>query len=256
MANRKYFQHEKIFLSQRSCPDPLAFGSSPTRGAFRAIRGGRPAPPRGPAPTLGSFLSQLGSFTLPERKIEGTPAAPPPLRRRDRHRRRGHRARDLRGPQRAVDHAVDRHRSPGAPCKGGRRGRRPDSDPGLRRPAGDPPRRRGRRGAGGRPHAGSPVGHLAGHGGRTYRQVLRPEYNFSPPGATFERGDRALTAEGATHRRLHTRPDKGGRPGRASLPTSALRRGAGRRDIVRSEPPPELDQPTPFRLDVAPHQAE
>jgi hypothetical protein len=64
---------------------------------------------------------------------------------------------------------------------------------------------------------------LSHDGGRTYREVLRQEYNFSPPGTTFEREDWAVTAEGVTHLRLHIRPDKGGKPSRASLTTLALR---------------------------------
>ena len=46
-------------------------------------------------------------------------------------------------------------------------------------------------------------------GGRTYRELIRQEYNFSPSGATFEREDWAVAAEGATHLRLRIRPDKG-----------------------------------------------
>src|SRR5438270_7972206 len=32
-------------------------------------------------------------------------------------------------------------------------------------------------------------------GGRTYRELIRQEYNFSPPGTTFEREDWAVPAE-------------------------------------------------------------
>ena len=59
-------------------------------------------------------------------------------------------------------------------------------------------------------------------GGRTYREVLRQEYNFSPPGTTFEREDWAVAAEGVTHLRLAIRPDKGGKPCRATITTLAL----------------------------------
>jgi hypothetical protein len=59
--------------------------------------------------------------------------------------------------------------------------------------------------------------------GRTYREVLRQEYNFSPPGTTFEREDWAVTAEGVTHLRLVIRPDKGGKPCRATLTSLVLR---------------------------------
>ncbi len=54
-------------------------------------------------------------------------------------------------------------------------------------------------------------------GGKTYREVLRQEYNFSPPGTTFEREDWAVPAEAVTHLRLVIRPDKGGKPCRASI---------------------------------------
>jgi hypothetical protein len=93
-------------------------------------------------------------------------------------------------------------------------------------------------------------------GERTYPEVLRQEYHFSPSGSAFEREDRVVSAVGVTHLRLQIRPDKGGQPCWASLTTLALWRGDGHRDIGRSEPPPELDQPTPFRLDVSPHQTE
>jgi hypothetical protein len=86
--------------------------------------------------------------------------------------------------------------------------------------------------------------------------VLCQEYNFSPSGSAFEREDWVVPAEGVTHLRLQIRPDKGGQPCRASLTTLALWPGAAHRDIDRSEPPPEVAQPTPFRLDVSPHQAE
>src|SRR4051812_37779019 len=58
---------------------------------------------------------------------------------------------------------------------------------------------------------------LSADGGRTYREVLRQEYNFSPPGTTFEREDWAVQAEGVTHLRLEIRPDKGGKPCRATI---------------------------------------
>ena len=60
-------------------------------------------------------------------------------------------------------------------------------------------------------------------GGRTYRELLRQEYNFSPPGTTFEREDWAVTAEGVTHLRLVIRPDKGGKPCRATITSLVLR---------------------------------
>jgi hypothetical protein len=64
---------------------------------------------------------------------------------------------------------------------------------------------------------------LSTDGGRSYREVLRQEYNFSPPGTTFEREDWAVPAGGVTHLRLVIRPDKGGEFGRASITSLVLR---------------------------------
>ena len=60
-------------------------------------------------------------------------------------------------------------------------------------------------------------------GGHTYQTLLRQEYNFSPPGTTFEREEWAVTAESVTHLQLVIRPDKGGTPCRATLTTLAIR---------------------------------
>jgi len=54
-------------------------------------------------------------------------------------------------------------------------------------------------------------------GGQTYRELRRQAYNFSPPGTTFEREDWVVTAEGVTHLHLWMKPDKGGKPCRATL---------------------------------------
>ena len=59
-------------------------------------------------------------------------------------------------------------------------------------------------------------------GGQTYREILRQEYNFGPPGTTFEREDWAVAAGGVTHLRLVIRPDKGGKPCRATITSLAL----------------------------------
>jgi hypothetical protein len=64
---------------------------------------------------------------------------------------------------------------------------------------------------------------VSSDGGQTYRELLRQEYTFSPGGATFEREEWALGGEAVTHLRLWIKPDKGGRPGRASLTSLALR---------------------------------
>lgn len=60
-------------------------------------------------------------------------------------------------------------------------------------------------------------------GGNTYRELLRQEFNFSPSGTTFEHEEWTVAAEGVTHLRLCIKPDKGGRPCRASLTTLSLR---------------------------------
>ena len=54
-------------------------------------------------------------------------------------------------------------------------------------------------------------------GGQTYRELRRQEYNFSPPGTTFEREDWTVSAAGVTHLQLWMKPDKGGKPYRATL---------------------------------------
>lgn len=59
-------------------------------------------------------------------------------------------------------------------------------------------------------------------GGKIYRELVRQEYNFSPPGTTFEREDWAVAAEAVTHLRLRIKPDKGGKPGFASITSLAI----------------------------------
>jgi hypothetical protein len=61
-------------------------------------------------------------------------------------------------------------------------------------------------------------------GGRTYRELVRQEFNFSPPGTSFEREVWSVEAGGVTHLRLEIKPDKGGRVGRATLTSLSLRR--------------------------------
>jgi hypothetical protein len=64
---------------------------------------------------------------------------------------------------------------------------------------------------------------LSQDGGETYRERIRQEFTFSPPGTTFEREQWSLPAEGVTHLRLVIRPDKGNLPCRATLTTLAIR---------------------------------
>ena len=59
-------------------------------------------------------------------------------------------------------------------------------------------------------------------GGQTYRELVRQEYNFSPPETAFEREDWKVSAEMVTHLRLWIKPDKGGKPCRATLTSLTL----------------------------------
>jgi hypothetical protein len=47
-------------------------------------------------------------------------------------------------------------------------------------------------------------------GGRTYRQILVQEYNFSPAGATFQREQQRFNLRQASHLRLTIVPNKSG----------------------------------------------
>jgi hypothetical protein len=60
-------------------------------------------------------------------------------------------------------------------------------------------------------------------GGRTYRELLRQEYNLNPSGTTFEREDWAVNSDAVTHLRLHNKPDKGGKPCRATITSLVVR---------------------------------
>ncbi len=64
---------------------------------------------------------------------------------------------------------------------------------------------------------------LSRDGGRTYREVLRQEFTFSPPGTTFERESWTVPAEGVTHVRVVIQPDKGNAPRRATLTSLTIR---------------------------------
>jgi hypothetical protein len=63
---------------------------------------------------------------------------------------------------------------------------------------------------------------ISSDGGRTYRELVRQEFNFSPPSTTFERERWSTSAGAVTHLRLEIKPDKGGRVGRATLTSLAL----------------------------------
>jgi hypothetical protein len=60
-------------------------------------------------------------------------------------------------------------------------------------------------------------------GGRTYRELLRQEYTFSPSGTTFEREEWTVNLTGATHLQLWIKPDKGGKPCRVTLTSLVVR---------------------------------
>jgi len=63
---------------------------------------------------------------------------------------------------------------------------------------------------------------VSADGGRTYREVVRQEYNFSPPGTTYERETWALNTNRVTHLAIRITPDKGGRAGLATLTSVML----------------------------------
>jgi hypothetical protein len=64
---------------------------------------------------------------------------------------------------------------------------------------------------------------VSSDGGRSYRDLVRQEYTFGPPGTTFEREVWTVATEPVTHLRLSIRPDKGGERGRATITLLALR---------------------------------
>jgi hypothetical protein len=57
----------------------------------------------------------------------------------------------------------------------------------------------------------------SGDGGRTYREVVRQQYNFSPPGTAREAEDYRVELDGVTALELRIVPDVGGGDARASL---------------------------------------
>ena len=59
-------------------------------------------------------------------------------------------------------------------------------------------------------------------GGRTYHELVRQEYTFSPSGATFEREEWTVSAQQVTQVQVRIKPDKGGRPSYATLTTLAF----------------------------------
>jgi hypothetical protein len=55
------------------------------------------------------------------------------------------------------------------------------------------------------------------NGGQSYREIVRQQYNFNPPGATSEREDYRVDLDGVTTLELSIVPDISGGPARASL---------------------------------------
>ena len=54
-------------------------------------------------------------------------------------------------------------------------------------------------------------------GGRSYREIVRQQYNFSPPETTAEREDYSVDLDGVTNLELTIIPEIGGGSARASL---------------------------------------
>jgi len=63
---------------------------------------------------------------------------------------------------------------------------------------------------------------VSSDGGRTYRDVVRQEYNFSPPGTTYERETWALNTDRITHLAIRITPDKGAQAALATLTSVML----------------------------------
>lgn len=63
---------------------------------------------------------------------------------------------------------------------------------------------------------------ISSDGGRTYQELIRQEYNFSPPGTTRERETWSVSAESISHLCLQIKPDKGGKPSHATLTSLTL----------------------------------
>jgi hypothetical protein len=78
-------------------------------------------------------------------------------------------------------------------------------------------------------------GSVSSDGRRTCRALVRQEFNFSPPGTSFER-ELWFTSEGAvTHLRLEIKPDKGGRGGQATLTSLTLELGHSGGPVARPD---------------------
>jgi len=59
-------------------------------------------------------------------------------------------------------------------------------------------------------------------GGKTYQDVIRQEYTFSPPGTTWEQETWTVSSSNVRCLRIHITPDKSGNPCRATLSSLVL----------------------------------
>jgi hypothetical protein len=57
---------------------------------------------------------------------------------------------------------------------------------------------------------------------RSYQELIRQEYNFSPPGTTWERESWSLPALKVSYLRFQINPDKGGKPCHATITSLRL----------------------------------
>ena len=64
---------------------------------------------------------------------------------------------------------------------------------------------------------------ISSDGGRNYQELIRQEYNFSPPGTTWERETWSVPATRVSHLCLQINPDKSGKSCRATLTSLLLR---------------------------------
>jgi hypothetical protein len=60
-------------------------------------------------------------------------------------------------------------------------------------------------------------------GGHSYREIVRQQWNFSPPGTTRETEEYAVELDGVTTLELSIVPDKNGGEARAALMVFRLR---------------------------------
>ena len=59
--------------------------------------------------------------------------------------------------------------------------------------------------------------HRSSNDGRSYREIVRQQYNFSPPDTTAEREDYSVDLEGVTNLELTIIPEIADGPARATL---------------------------------------